>query len=140
MKKDFKLTKTAILSFITIMVLAPLLAFGQEAVAATDMGLIQKVMEILASYKTLPQLALAAAIVQLLLYFFNTPIFGKLFSKLDGGVKLIIVTLLSIIAGLLTAKISGVPLADAFLSSANLAALQVFAHQIYFLLGGICQH
>lgn len=120
------------LTILAILTLAPLLVFAQVVSAdVTDAEVFQKFFSLITEYKTLGSLALAAGVVQLLLMVLKAPLANKLFTKLDGQIKLILVTFLSIAAGLLAAVMSGMSFGDAFWAGSNLAAVQVFLHQVY---------
>lgn len=122
-------------AFVTAMLIflcMPLIVFAQEVVPpVTDLDFLGKLLQFFTEYKSMTSLAIAAAVVQLLLMFFNAPIAGKIFAKLDAQLKLIIVTGLTIAFGLITQKIAGISFGEAFWSAANLAAVQVFLHQVY---------
>ncbi len=132
MKRIITMPTWAFIMALVMIFCAPMIVFAQEVVApVTDLDFLGKLLQFFGEYKSMTSLALAAGAVQLLILFFNAPISGKIFSKLDAQLKLIIVTALSIVAGLIAQKIAGISFGDAFWSAANLAAVQVFLHQIY---------
>lgn len=98
---------------------------GSEVVEPT----IDEWIQFLASLKGITgftTLGLAAAWVQASLF-----IFRSRFLPLDGKKKLMIVQVLSIIAGVIGLRLQNFDWASAFLHANTLGALQVFAHQIY---------
>lgn len=76
-------------------------------------------------------LGAAAVLVQLVLAFAKTPLAGMFFEKLPSGLKLVTVTGLSVLAGVVALLVSGVTLGAALVHSSTLAAFTVFAHQVY---------
>jgi len=83
-------------------------------------------MTALGSWKALGAMGLAAMLSQLMMLFLRTPL-----ASFAGKYKLVAIYVLSIISGLLTLKVSGMEWGAAALHTQTLAALQVFANQIY---------
>lgn len=120
----------------------PLVAIAQEVVApapATGSPLIDQhtseflklLIDSLGGLKGASSLAIAGVVVQLLIKAMNLPAVGKLFSEAQGWLKLLIVTGLSLVAGvigLMTA--GGLTLGAALVHSTTLAALMVFGNQL----------
>lgn len=122
---------TALFMMFTIFFFAGVMAFAQEVSEVSDLDFIQQLLSFVSGYKGLTGLALAAAAVQLVIMLLKTPLFGKIFKSVTGQIKLLIVSGLSLIAGVIALRITGLSLAESLLHSSTLAAFQVFAHQIY---------
>jgi hypothetical protein len=71
-------------------------------------------------------LGIVVIIVQLLMAFFKTQL-----SNFAGKYKLLIVTFLTLVLGVLTLKTSGLTWSAALLHSSTIAAFQVFFNQLY---------
>lgn len=109
-------------------------AWAQEAAAevvVSNEGVFKALLDLVLGYKGLKGAALTLAVVQFLILLLKSEIFGKLFKKVSGAMKLLIVSGLTLLAGILALKASGLSYAQALSDSANLALLQVFAHQVY---------
>lgn len=100
-------------------------------VEPTSMSDIQKFIESLGGLKGLGALGIAAIAVQGLLLFFKSA-----FASFAGPAKILIVYGLTLVAGVLSLKISGVDWGGALLHTQTLAAAQVFLHQLYKQLTG----
>lgn len=122
---------TALFMMFTIFFFAGVMAFAQEVSEVSDLDFIQQLLSFVGGYKGLTGLALAAAAVQLVIMLLKTPLFGKIFKSVTGEVKLLIVSGLSLVAGVIALRIAGLSLTESLLHSSTLAAFQVFAHQIY---------
>lgn len=122
---------TALFMMFTIFFFAGVMAFAQEVSEVSDLDFIQQLLSFVSGYKGLTGLALAAAAVQSVIMLLKTPLFGKIFKSVTGQIKLLIVSGLSLIAGVIALRITGLSLAESLLHSSTLAAFQVFAHQIY---------
>lgn len=119
--------------FLFMALLVPLFVFAQEAaqaVAAVPVEpQIDELMKFFASIgglKGASAMAIAVVVVQGLLLFFRSAL-----ARFAGIYQLLIVNGLTLIAGILGLKMSGVDWASAILHSQTLAALQVFANQIW---------
>ena len=71
-------------------------------------------------------MGLAALLSQLAMLFLRTPL-----ASFAGKYKLVAIYVLSVVAGLLTLKVSGMDWGAAALHTQTLAALQVFGNQVY---------
>lgn len=123
---------TAFFTMFAVFFFAGALAFAQEVVQeVSDLDFIQQLLAFIGGYKGLTGLALTAAIVQLLIMLLKTPLFGKIFKSVTGQIKLLIVSGLTLVAGVIALRVTGLSLAESLLHSSTLAAFQVFAHQVY---------
>jgi hypothetical protein len=109
---------------------------AQETAAAVpqDVSMIDFITLLIQSLNGLKgagALAAAGVLVQLVLAFAKTPLAGLFFQKLPSGMKLVAVTGLSVVAGVVALLVSGVTLGAALVHSSTLAAFTVFAHQVY---------
>lgn len=76
-------------------------------------------------------LGAAGILVQLVLAFSKTSMAGMVFKKLSGGMKLVVVTGLTVVAGVVSLMLAGITLPAALVHSSTLAAFSVFGHQAY---------
>ena len=76
-------------------------------------------------------LAIAGVVSKLLLHFMGTPLFGDLFKKIDGGLKLTIALFLSFVSGLIATKMSGLDWGSSLIHSSTLSAFVVLSNQVY---------
>ena len=120
------------------------LAFAQEAVETaaaaitgvdltpvSEVSFIQNLLALVGGYKGMATGALVLAVVQLLIMFLKTDFAGKIFTKLTGQVKLLVVTFLTIVAGYLALTISGKPMGEAIVATLALPMVQEFLYQVY---------
>ncbi len=76
-------------------------------------------------------LVAAGVLVQLAVKFLSTGFFNKLFLKISGAAKLMIVSGLTLVSGVLGLMSQGVSLGVALAHSSTLAAAMVFIDQVY---------
>ena len=77
-------------------------------------------------------LAIVVSVVQLLIMFLKTPLVGQLFTKLTDDLKIILVTGLTVVGGVSSLMLTEqLPFVAALIHSTTVAALSVFAHQLY---------
>lgn len=115
---------------------APLFVFAQDAappvVADPNGEFIKLLLESMGGLKGASTLAIVGIVVQLLIKALNLPIVGKLFSESSGKVKLVIVSGLTLIGGVVgLMTVEGLTVGAALIHSTTLAAFMVFANQIY---------
>lgn len=129
---------------ILLLFLAPLCLHAQEVIATatpapTGSPLIDQhtseflkyLVDSLGGLKGASSLVIAGAVVQALIKAMSLPAVGKWFTETQGHIKLLIVTGLTLVSGvigLMTA--GGLTLGAALVHSTTLAALMVFANQI----------
>ncbi len=76
-------------------------------------------------------LALAGMVVQLVIKLLKTDLMGKLFQKIDGVWKLVIILSLTYVSGVLSLMMQGVDLGAALIHSTALASLMVLGNELY---------
>lgn len=127
---------------VLLLFLAPLYLHAQEVVATptpTGSPLIDQhtseflkyLIDSLGGLKGASSLVIAGAVVQALIKAMSLPAVGKWFKETQGHIKLLIVTGLTLVSGvigLMTA--GGLTLGAALVHSTTLAALMVFANQV----------
>lgn len=89
-------------------------------------------LQSLGGFKGASSLVVAGLVVQIIMKFLGTDIAGQLMAKLPGNIKIIIVTGLTLVSGVLgLMTVGGLSLGAALIHSATLSALMVFGNQIY---------
>lgn len=111
--------------FFLVLAVLPIIAFGED-VAPVTLDDIMKFIGAIGGLKGLGALGIAAVAVQGLILVFRSQ-----FIKLSGNAKLLVVTGLTLISGVLSLMLTGLDLPAALLHSTTLAAVQVFLNQIY---------
>lgn len=109
--------------------LLPVLAFAQDQVS--DLEFLQGLLSFIGGLKGAGTLAIVAGVVQLVMQLLKTPFLSKLLPSISGATKLLIVSGLSVVGGLLVLMSDGQSFLAALMHSTTLAALQVFANQIF---------
>ena len=104
---------------------------GVDLTPVAEVDFLGKLLSLVGGYKGMAAGALVLAIVQLLIMFFKTDFAGKIFIKLTGQVKLLLVAALTIVAGYLTLTASGVPVGEAVVATLALPMVQEFLYQVY---------
>lgn len=99
-------------------------AIAQDVPAPT-IGEVQDLLKSIGGLKGASALAIAVVVVQALLLLVRSS-----FVKLKGSIKLLIVTGLTLVSGVLALVVSGLPVSAALLHASTIAAFQVFAHQV----------
>lgn len=135
--KLFKSIWTMPIFVFAILLVSSIFTFAQDAQVpipqcSADMDFFQCLGLSIGSFHGGSTLVIVAVVVQLLLKFMNAPFFDQLFSKLDGWVKLSIISFLTIagsVAGLMYG--SNMSFLSALTSGAILTSVMVFANQIY---------
>ncbi len=118
-----KLKLLAFFSFFTL----GYMAIAQVVTAPPALSELGQYLASLLTLKGASPLIIAAAVIQGLMYLVREIPDGKV----SGKMKLVIVLGLSCAAGVVTSMIQGFSLGAALVSSSSLAALQVFAWEIY---------
>ena len=117
---------------IFIYLFSGVLAFAQSGGdVVSDLDFFAKLMELVGGYKGLAGAALVLALVQLGIMFLKTPLAGRVFKDLSGATKLLLVNGLTILAGFLVLKMSGVPTGEALVKTMALPLVQEFLYQLY---------
>lgn len=104
---------------------------GVDLTPVTEASFIQNLIALVGGYKGMATAALVLAVVQLLIMFLKTDFAGKIFTKLTGQVKLLVVTFLTIVAGYMALTISGKPMGEAIVATLALPMVQEFLYQVY---------
>ena len=117
--------------FLGTLLMLPIIAFAQELGQVSDIEFLQELLKFVGGLKGAGSLAIVVGVVQVIMQLLKTPIIAKLIPKLTGAKKLLIVSGLSVAGGMMALMISGQTLFAALLHSTTLAALQVFANQIF---------
>ena len=110
-----------------------LVAFAQEVLPEVPtQDFISFLIQSLGGLKGAGTLAIVAAVVQILIMFLKTPLFGQLFKNVSGSIKLLIVTALSLVGGVVgLMSVEGLTIGAALVHSTTLTAFTVLAHQLY---------
>lgn len=114
---------------VLLVFLLPMLAFAQDAVPTEEF--LKALIASIGGMKGASHLAIAGVVVQLLIMLLKTPLMGSVFKKIGGQWKLTVVSGLSLIAGVISLKLSGVELGAALIHSTTLTAFMVFANELY---------
>lgn len=69
--------------------------------------------------------------VKVVIAFLNTELMGKFFSGLKGSIKLLIVSILTMVSGVISLKLTGVSWSGALIHSATLTAFVTLSHDVY---------
>lgn len=126
----------------TIYSLGFLAAFGlfiMSAMAQVDdpmatipvSSFLEALLASLGGFKGASGLAVAGLVVQLLIKLLKTDLMGKLFDKIDGIWKLVIIMTLTYASGVITLVLQGVDWGAALIHSTTLASLMVLGNQVY---------
>lgn len=109
-------------------VLMPLMVLGQDAPVDPNQEFLSLLIQSIGGMKGMSTLAIVGVVVQLLLKLANTT-----WIKLDGSMKLLIVSGLGIVGGVIGLMIppNSLSLGAALVHSTVLTALMVFLNQIY---------
>lgn len=109
----------------------PVASTGSALIDQNTSDFLKLLIDSLGGLKGASSLVIAGVVVQLLIKAMSLPAVGKLFSEAQGWLKLVIVTGLTLVSGvigLMTA--GGLTLGAALVHSTTLAALMVFGNQI----------
>lgn len=118
----------------------PFFAYAQEVVQpvlelppVTNTDFLQLLIQSLGGLKGASALAIAGTAVQVLLKFLATPWAGGLLKNVKGGTKLLVVSGLSMLGGVLALMVppTSLSLGAALVHSTTLTAFMVFANQLY---------
>ena len=126
--KSFYYSAMALIVMVSMMAIG----FAQDVITpVTTNDFIALLASSLGGLKGAGALAIAGVVSKLLLHFMGTPLFGDLFKKINGGLKLTIALFLSFISGLIALKTSGVDWGAALIHSSTLSAFVVLSNQVY---------
>lgn len=108
-------------------------AFAQDVSIpeVTNDAFVQMLLASMGGFKGATALVIVGIAIKILIAFLGTPLFGSIFKKVTGQIKLLIVSGLSIIAGVITQMSLGVTFTAALLQGASLATILVFLNQVY---------
>lgn len=119
-----------VLTIFSLFFLAACFAFAQDMVP-TDQFL-EFMVKSISDAKGASALMIAFISVQALIQFLKTPVCGMIFKNLKGKYKLLLVSGLSVIAGVLSLMaVGGLNLSAALMHSATLSAFSVYLNQFY---------
>jgi len=116
-------------AFLSLLLL-PFAVFAQAG-EITDLEFLQNLLSFVGGLKGAGTMAAVAGGVQIVMQLLKTGFFSKLVPKLNGTKKILIVSGLTLVGGVLALMSSGQELVASLLHSTTLAALQVFANQLY---------
>lgn len=111
-----------------------MVTFAQEVVLdpVTNEKFVTELFNSLGGVKGAGTLAIVGLVVQMLIMFLKTPLFGSLFKNVTGQIKLLIVTGLSLVSGVVGLMlVEHLTLGAALIHSTTMTAFMVFANQIY---------
>lgn len=131
---------TASFSAFVFALFLPLLLFAQETLPPPEtlpevpnVDFLQFLIQSLGGLKGAGTLAIVGVVVQVVIKFLSTPWSGELFKKLTGAKKLLIVTGLSLVGGVVGLMLppTSLTLGAALVHSTTMTAFMVFANQAY---------
>lgn len=105
--------------------------FAQEVPPVSELDFLTQLLQFVGGVKGMTTLAAVLAGVQLVIMFLKTEFAGKIFAKMTGQAKFMLVTALTIVAGYLTLLVAGVPTGEALMKTLALPLVQEFIFQIY---------
>lgn len=110
--------------------LMPFLAYAQDTVSNSDF--LQFLLESIGGLSGLSTLGIVYLVVQAIVMFMKTPLFGSIFSKFSGAGKITTVMVLTVAGGVIGLMYKdGLSFGAAILHSSTLAAFSVLFNQIY---------
>jgi len=119
------------------LVLSVFVFFGSLVWAQTpvdpNQDFLNLLLQSLGGFNGASALAIAAIVVQLIIKFLSTSWVGSIFPNLSGGVKLVVVSGLGVVSGVLALMLPPTSLTflAALLHSATMTAFMVFFNQAY---------
>lgn len=116
---------------ITSLTLVGYFAFAQEVEVIETNQFLQFLIQSLGGLKGATTLAIVGFAIQAIVMLLKTPLFKGVWEKLGSQWKLLIITGLTLISGVVALMISGVSIGAALVHSTTLSALSVFLHQIF---------
>lgn len=132
MKKLIGFFTAGLLAFFVSFVLTSF-TFAQEVASviepSSEGDVLKAVFGLVSDYKQMSAFAIALALTQLLRMILSLPALGSLFPNLTSQMKLVVISLLAVVSGVLSLRVSGVGWLESFIHSGTLAAVQVFLHQ-----------
>lgn len=111
----------------------PMICLAQEVLPEVPtQDFIGFLLQSLGGLKGMSTLAVVGVVVQLLIQFLKTPLCAQVFKAVSGPTKLLIVTGLTLVAGVVSLmSVEGLSLGAAIVHSTTLSAFMVFGNQIY---------
>lgn len=110
----------------------PICALADVQVLDPTQEFISLLLQSLGGMKGLSTIAVVGLVVQLLLKLLDLPLLGKFFSESKGWLKLVIVSGLTMVSGVVGLCVhDGLSLGAALIHSTTLTAFMVFANQIW---------
>lgn len=126
MKRFFGLIM--VISFLCL----PLAVMAQvDMTPVSELDFLQQLLQFVGGVKGMASAAAILAGVQLVIMFLKTAWSGKVFAKLTGDMKMLVVTFLTIVVGYLSMTVAGVSSAEAALKTLALPMVQEFLYQVY---------
>lgn len=120
-----------ILTFITLSLVITLAAMAQDVTNISVNEYFLLLMQSVGGSKGASGLAIAAVIVQIIMYSLRLEAIQSKIPKLLGKHKFLLIYALSLVSGIMSLRLQGVDLMAALLHSNTLAAYQVLAHQAF---------
>ena len=128
-----------LINFIFIMLLTSVFSvFAQEVPVEvtkeiiSNSDLIELLIKSVGGAKGASTLAIVGIAVKFILAFFNSELGGKAFKGMKGSLKLLIVTGLTMVSGVVSLmSVNGLEFGAAMIHSATLSAFLVFGNQVY---------
>ena len=114
-----------------LMLMLSALALASDVVPIPNEEYIKLLIESLGGLKGATALGIAGIVVKVLLATFNSELLGKQMDKLTGKYKLLLVTLLSLVGGIVALVSTGMPVLTALVHSSILPMFAVFVNQVY---------
>lgn len=131
MKKLFNLTMIGLFAFFAGMFFS-VFSFAQDALPVVgESDVLKSVFSFVTSYKEMSAFGIALAVVQLLRMILSLESLGSIFPSLTSKMKLVLITFLSLVSGIIALRVSGLSWLECIMHSGTLAAVQVFGHQFY---------
>ena len=98
----------------------------------SDSDFLSFLLQSLGGIKGASTLAIVGVVVQVLIKFLGTDLFGNLFKNVTGAMKLLIVAVLTLVSGVVgLVGVEGLSISAALLHSTTLTAFLVLGNQIY---------
>lgn len=114
--------------FMMIMFMVPAIAFAQDAAIPTDQFLMY-LLQSLGGLKGASALAIIGLVVQIIVKFLNSDLSNQVFKNFSGFGKLVSISALTIVSGVITLIIQGMSPLAAIFHSTTLAAIMVLVNQ-----------
>lgn len=125
-----KYLKYVMTTFILMIAVMPFMALAQEAAPIPTDEFLSFLFQSFNGLKGASALAIAAFVVQAVIKFLSSDICNQIFKNWQGFTKLIVISGLTIVSGVLSMIVAGVSPMAAIFHSATLTAVMVFANQL----------